>query len=344
MKPPNQQAIPCFLSVLGLEGENYAVSSENIVKPTYEHILQTPVSSLNVPIDEIIKHARSYPQYHSQYQSPPDAGTSVNELFCILNDCVKLELKEEASKVLKTGLPNLLTLQPNFWGQWKAMFYFTQDLIMAVQAHDDEHLNEICKPFITHVLQQSSRFLASSRPQKPRNWSRPQKVRPSYSSQPLKICTCEPCRAAKLFLINPTQRVGRFSYAKQLRSHMEYECFDSTDFKFETDKSRSPHTLVVYKTDNKYTRDLANWHADVKEMRSKQVEMRSEFLTGVLGSDAAAIAGLDNALVAAGTAEGVQMGPQALQPTSANAQNRAPFAPHKLLMKTDMEVVDLTED
>ncbi len=307
-------------------------------------MLETPVSSLTLSIEEIIKYARNDSQYNYLYTSPTDAPMSVPEFFGILNESMKLGLKDEASRLLRTGLPNPIRLHSSFWSNWKVMYIFIRDLVKALQTHRDKQLNEVGKPFIVHVLQNSSKFLANSRPQKPQTWSRPHRPRPSYSPAPPKVCNCIPCNNAKSFLINPTQRVGRFSFAVKIRAHIQHECFDHREFKYETDRTRSPHTLVVYKTDNEYTRDLANWHEDVRQMRSKQAEMRTEFLAVGLEGDAVEIAGLNNELMAAGTAEGVQMGPQALQPTSANAQNRAPFAPPKLLMKTDMEVVDLTDD
>lgn len=133
--------------------------------------------------------------------------------------------------------------------------------------------------------------------------------------------------------MNPTQPDGRFSYANNVRQHIEYSFNNRQDFHFDTEKFKIPYTLVIRKTNNEYTRMLQNWKSEKGDMRTQLDGMRTQFMFDVLGGDVLQ--------VAAGVVEGV--GAQSLQPMSASIQNRAPPAP-VVGMKRKADVVDLTED
>ena len=144
--------------------------------------------------------------------------------------------------------------------------------------------------------------------------------------------------------MNPTQAVGRFSYAEKTRKHLEFSVDNYQDFKFDTEKSRTPYTLVIQKTNNEYTRSLQQWKGEVNDMRTQLNGMRTQSWFDILGGDVMQVAGLDNALVAAGAAEAVGLRhTQPLQHTSASTQNRV-LPPPIVGTKRKANIIDLTED
>ncbi|KAJ4364668.1 hypothetical protein N0V83_009265 [Neocucurbitaria cava] len=332
MQDPQQGGISRFLYLLGTTTVHDVITCENIVKPTYQHLLQASLPSLKLSLEELSKDPNEH--YGSR---PLHVGTSTVEFLEIIDRCMKLGLEAKAHNLLREGLPKLPAPEFSFWSKWQRVYVFNREMVDLLQSHNNAQLNSAASPFITNILRTSSSFLASSLPKEPGDWARPHVRRDS--------CGCDPCRAVQAFLMNPTQSIGRFSYAEKIRSHLKYSFDDGHDFIFDTEKGKSPYTLVIRKTNRQYIRLLQQWKSDVNSMRIQLNAMRTQFMRNLLGGDVLQVAGLDDALVAGGAPEGVGANSsQPLQPSSASTQNRAPLTPAVGTKRKASYIVDLTED
>jgi hypothetical protein len=309
---------------------------KDVERPTYERLVAILASVIVIPRDglaiQALKPRRECP-------NPPLHSTrTVNEFIDIVERCMSMGLKSEADELFAMGLPHLPPNGSNFWTGWQSVMVFIDLIIVYLLPYDDPALNNTASSFITKAIKSSASYLANNRPKPPADWSRPKSSR--YP------CACGPCNKVQSFLVNPMQHVGRFSYAERTRRHLE-EKVGTQDCKLETERgpSGSSHTLVVYKTNNEYTRTLQKWKSEVADLRKKLVHLRSDSVTRLLGGDIEEVSGLDNALVAAGSAEGVAgVAQRALQPATASAQNIAHPLPSTAGVKRKAHVIDLTED
>jgi hypothetical protein len=224
---------------------------------------------------------------------------------------MQLDLKTEAQMLLSVCLPNLsratTTTTGSFWSMWSQLFELVRLLTPVLKRHSRSTTNDIAASYITTLLKESAKYLATSRPQEPHNWSRPNVRHGS--------CNCEACRGVQTFLTNPRLVEGRFSYAEKTRKHLEDSFNHRQDFVFTTEKHKPPYTLVIRKTKNEYARLLQRWEADVADMRKQPANMRDEFLFDLLGGDIVEVAGLKTALITTGTSGDMRESAQPLQAT-----------------------------
>ena len=71
-------------------------------------------------------------------------------------------------------------------------------------------------------------------------------------------CTCNDCVSLILFLQHPKQRVRQFCMVKSRREHLEQQIRGIIDVKHSTEKSSTPHTLVITKTQTSYEKKVEN--------------------------------------------------------------------------------------
>jgi hypothetical protein len=317
---------------------NTVVSWEPITKPTFERLAQAAITNLKLPVDAIT----SIPAYHTLSQEDSEStsqedpeSTRAEEILIIVDCYLKLGLTSEAAQLLGTGLPDVPDATSGLWEQWKLLFSFLKDLVKLLSQYEDANLRDQAKPFIIQMLHTAAEYFARTRPKEPRSWA--QDKSKDYKHE---RCSCGPCNALRLFLYSPKEQVGRFSYAQRVRSHLEYQ-LDRQDFKFDTDKSRSPHTLVVTKTRNKYHRDLDEWFKTIDGIRKEFEDFN--VLLEPLGINATQTADLDAQLVTRGLLKGAMQRARPLQPASASSKKAT--APKKAAgVKRKSDVVDLTED
>lgn len=304
---------------------------DTVERPTFVQLVPHVANNFQISVEELTTISS---QHHRPQQEISPFASSVLQ---IVKRCMALELKSEARDLLKAGLVDLPLVHTPFWAKWRSVMTFTKSLLELIKPSEVPEIHQIVSGFTLAAIQKASQYLASSRPQPPRDWSRPNAKRDN--------CTCQPCIKLKTFLMNPTHQVCRFSYPEKVRKHLERDTFDNKqDFIFDTERGRSPYTLVVTKTTNEYSRMLQAWNNDITDLRRQLGQMRNGFVHELLGGDILVQSGLEAELLRCGTAEhmGVQH-PQALQPLSASAQNRPALAP-VAGTKRKAHVVDLTED
>ncbi len=94
-------------------------------------------------------------------------------------------------------------------------------------------------------------------PQAPTDWARECKTR----------CTCANCAEVNRFLLSSTQPTYRFRSLKQDREHVEY-CLRSADADVNctTDRTGSPQSLIITKTNGSYHKKLRVYHEDQQKL------------------------------------------------------------------------------
>jgi len=126
----------------------------------------------------------------------------------------------------------------------------------------DEKNNVVQNPIVQRPFQMVlSAFVVQfvrAEPAAPKNWSQP--LVPGY-------CTCKDCIDMNSFLAHPSQQVSRFRMGEGRRRHLESQAA-GYGVKCNTDRSGSPHTLVITKTRDLYKKAYLAWktrRADAKK-------------------------------------------------------------------------------
>jgi hypothetical protein len=326
-----------FLSILGGTTVCDPSIRERIVLPTYQKLIPIYAPFWKLSAEDVVP--RRYQHAFDAQSTRIDTPTT--ELIQVIDYCMQLDLVTEAQMLLNVCLPNLsrattTTTTASVWSMWSQLFELVRLLTPVLKRHNRSTTNDIAASYISTLLKESAKHLATSRPREPHNWSR---TNVRHGS-----CNCEACRDVQRFLIHPQQSEGHFSYAEKIRKHLEYSFNYRQDFIFTTVKYKSPYTLVIRKTKNEYARLLQRWEADVADMRKQLANMRDEFMFNLLEGDIIEIAGLERALVTTGTPGDVRVSAQPLQATSSSAQNSMALDRPVAGMKRKADVIDLTED
>ena len=330
MKSPDAAGLSRFLYLLGT---SILVSQKYIVKASFERLAQAANAILKLPIEEITTRTQL------DFDRDPETARW-DELVGIVECCLELGLEQQGAQLLGTSLPDIPDMTSHLWKKWKLLFPFLNSVVKLSSRHLDTDLPDQAKPFVGSMVHTVAEHFACTRPQKPRTWAQDSYRKGSRYGYGDESCSCAPCNALQGFLANAKERVGRFRYNESTRSHLRYK-LNSVDFKFDTERGRSPYTLVITKTHNKYENELEEWKYTISEMR-KELESLDVSLQP-LGISATEAADLDAQLVAAGASEGVMQAARPLQPASASAQNLA--TPKQAAgVKRKSDVVDLTED
>ncbi|KAH7068099.1 hypothetical protein BKA63DRAFT_106173 [Paraphoma chrysanthemicola] len=337
---PHAAGLSRFVHRLGRSAAQDSDLEKTIEVRSLKQLLPKLAQVFKLSATELTTQPYQLPPYQSpSYQLPysrntshvpPELSTSAIEFTENIQHCMVLGLKSETVAVVAAGLPELPAPQEAFWDDWQKLFIFVKSLIDVAGRFRDTELNKPVAAFITKALQSAAIHLAHLRPQEPRDWARP--------CAP--YCHCGPCVKVHAFLLNPTQQRARYSYADRTRIHMQSK-LNHDDFNFHTERRT---TLVIQKTNNQYLRDLQKWKSDLAELRTKMTGMQSMFVTELLGGDILMVSQFDDALRAAGAADGIiASASQPLHSMSSSAQNAA-RPPQVAGFKRKAEVIDLTED
>ncbi|KAF2865412.1 hypothetical protein BDV95DRAFT_612563 [Massariosphaeria phaeospora] len=330
IKFPNRTGLFPFLSQLSGHNPNDESTKEIIIRPTYQKLIPTTSNALRLLhteiTDDTISHIPSYSWPSTAHRSPRHA----QDFLTVLDQTIALGLNDEALQLVQLGPPDLSTATSAFWMSWNAVFTFIEKFLTVLGRHRIAAVNEAFLPFMIYGLQNGAESLVRARPTQPVNWR--QKARHT--------CRCEPCKTLSHFLVDPIQTSGRFSYAERTRRHLQ-ENLNRQDFGFETEKLRSPHTLIIRKTHNEFHRLKADWDRNIREMRTQLQRIQVDILPKVLGKDMGRIVDLDRVLADDGRPPGTPS--QLLAPLPAAAQNSRAIAP-TAGVKRKAEVIDLCDD
>jgi hypothetical protein len=124
---------------------------------------------------------------------------------------------------------------------------------------------------------------------------KPEPAKPTNWTRPTRGCGCIHCKDLDAFLRSPNTQEFRCNSGVKPRAHLESMLIqDYGDFKFETDKRRSPHTLIITKTtlNGQYTKEHQAWDQRVKMAVARMTELGVEPLKKLLGDQFDATFGL----------------------------------------------------
>jgi len=317
MKKPHVAGVSRFLSRLSKATACDKIIHETIMGPTYKRMMPRWASIFKLAEDDLEaddEDIQSYEDPATRSNTPVALSTIAIEFLEIVQRCMRLRLESDAADLLARSLPPVHMHQGQYKMNWRPLLVFSKSLIETIQPFDNQALNNHTARWVTRAIQSASKNLADNHPKHPRDWSRPYAQRLG--------CGCAPCRQLRFFLIDPIQPVSRFTYPEKTCKHLEENLIDRRDFEFDAERGQSPYTLVIYKTSNGYTRGLQEWKDEVADLRRSLADSRSDFVTELLGGDVLVVSGLDDALMAAGAVEGLEVNAsQPLQPTLASAQN-----------------------
>lgn len=291
------------------------------IKPVYPKVLHATPHSFALQLDDFIVRPRFYRMSDHEF--------SFEKWLEVLDHSMALELRSEALDLVKNALPNLPTYDSPFWKEWRGLHTFIENLAVILKRYSNSDLEDASRSFIKYALCTAAHALVESHSIKPKDWIR--------SNKKTDCCDCGPCRSLKEFFANPNEIVGFFKYAEKTRKHLQYS-LDLEDFKFATERNKSPFTLIIRKTNNEYTRLSNEWKSSVSEMKDRIERVYADFLKTLLGDDFATE-------LPETVREGLNLGDSApLQPVRASKQNRRGGTRSVAGVKRKSEVVDLTED
>lgn len=319
-----------YLALLAREKHSDAQTWNAIVRPTYEKSIQTHPTIFKLPIRDLGRSPQTLPEHYLVYHLKSPLSDYPSCLLSILDYAMTLDLGKEALQLIEMILTPLPPANSPFWVHFKRIIRFIEQLVAILAHHRMDAVNTKASPFITEVLEKVKGSTFHRCPIEPTNWRRI-----ARSS-----CGCNPCGLLNQFLSDPNQAIGRFAYSKKIRDHLQSN-LPHVDYRFETEKVRSPHTLVIRKTNNEYTRLLREWTSDVNSLYSQLRQFRQLYgaeMKGLFGKNYDSLLHEDLAI------DGLLPGQRPLQVASASMQNyRAP--PQVAGMKRKVEnVVDLTGD
>jgi hypothetical protein len=97
-------------------------------------------------------------------------------------------------------------------------------------------------------------------------------------------CGCNDCSKVDEFLTNPRQSVGRVLANSRIRLHLEEQLI-GTHCRCSTEKTGSPHTLVVEKATGGWERDLVTWKQICGVAIKAMTDIGIERLRALLGEE-----------------------------------------------------------
>ncbi|KAH7092044.1 hypothetical protein FB567DRAFT_588356 [Paraphoma chrysanthemicola] len=297
----NKPNILRFLHRLGTKTVGDAAARESIVTPTYQKLLPAYAEVARLSVNDLVKlDYGTGLQFNPYLPRSIELGTAANEFLDVMDQCMQLGLS----------------------------------MLVLLQRHNDKELNKSGADYTKALIRTAASYFHASRPQEPRDWSRPHAYR-------TRSCGCGPCQDVQAWLLDPTKETERFAYAEKTRKHLQYSFNHQSDFKFDTERMRTPYSLVIRKTRNGHARMLEQWLKNVADMRGRLAEMRNGFVFDLLGGDIVIVAGLNGPGSTARVAEPTPN--RALMQSSPSALNSA--GPRPVAgFKRKAEVIDLSED
>jgi hypothetical protein len=137
---------------------------------------------------------------------------------------------------------------------------------------------EVLKSMFVHMLQPHIDSVINRKPRETHDWTR--KAQTCYARKGESRCT--DCAELNRFLVNPDEQVARFTMVGGRRDHISRK-LEGKFYIIETEKRRSPYTLVITKTKNGYEDMVSQWKRDISGMHSKLAPFRTSWLENVLG-------------------------------------------------------------
>jgi hypothetical protein len=312
------------------------------MRPTYQAFINAKTNPIKAEIpDKDSRGPMPGPMRYNPWYTINSSGQQqrsedcTNSFFAVLKQTITLGFDTELVHLLQCGLPELPSSESKLWSHRNFLMKFCALLVDVLQSVESEAIFAVVRTFIISTACGLAKYLWQHRPMAPRNWTRTTNH----------TCDAPSCREVRRFLADPNQASARFSYPQRERKHME-NSLRWEDYKFETIKTKSPHTLVIHKTTNEYARAKDRWEGDIRNMHSAvHLWCSDASFQHVLGAELEPLfAKVTQLLRGEDGLDRTQLQAQAMQPfrpTSTSAQNsRAAASGNGQSAKS--EIIDLT--
>ncbi|KAL8790514.1 MAG: hypothetical protein Q9195_006345 [Heterodermia aff. obscurata] len=237
--------------VLLFEAERDGATNDGVARNIFRDVLADLIPTFKMDIDaHSPKKARHHYSMEGDTESTQSRASSIdaNDIASLLDYCRTMQLTDEKFAIMDQLLELSKTIDPS--GFSDVFIPLLARLVKLSQVNDidlNEIISKACFQNVLTVYVQRYIGLESAQP---RDWA-----------QSCAKCSCEDCQRLSQFMMNPSEKVGKFAMAERRRRHLEYKLHD-TGCTLDTVRQGSPHTLVVTKT-------LKKWHEFLKGWKSR---------------------------------------------------------------------------
>jgi hypothetical protein len=201
----------------------------------------------------------------------------------ILCKCVALGLTSEADQIISKVLAETHNVPAEHYDM--VVLGFLKKVLVHLSGQEADLTNPQFQLLFQHSLAIYIDHFVRPEPVRPTNWTRTARG-----------CGCLQCKDLENFLRSPNEQEFRCNSGVKPRRHLEtiLSSQHPGDYIFETDKRRSPHTLIITKTtrNGEFTRDHADWDQRGKTAVARMKELGVEPLKKVMGDQFDATMGL----------------------------------------------------
>lgn len=205
------------------------------------------------------------------YASENILSSYPGEFVTLVDATLDLGLSDEATHVFEITSVGISGSQDLISLHWVGTTQFIRSLTLVLQKHGSCVPTPPIKILVEKLLEALVGAVTRQYPQRPEDWARKPRG-----------CGCPDCVLLDKFLIHPFQSVYRFAMAERRRTHLEYR-LDRRYYKMETERTRSPYTLVVTKTGREYQEQLAQWTSEFQKLEAEFRLLQGGEMEALLG-------------------------------------------------------------
>lgn len=189
----------------------------------------------------------------------------------LLQDCLSENFEPEAKTILDKVVSDADRINTSDFHTM--LLPFLKEVVLVLRAQSIPLTDSRFQALYQSVINSYITRYVGMEPAPPPNWTRPQAG-----------CGCADCVRLDEFLVSPTEPVGRFPMAEKRRKHLHNQLESQRgDYTQDTERTRSPYTLVVTKTNKSYNDALHKWQARREEARSDIRAIGDKNLRALLG-------------------------------------------------------------
>lgn len=248
-------------------------------KDIYVYMVQNALPKLLLSDEDITPTSTPYAALSAAVIGP------LTEFAYRVNEGLALGVTEEALQLLEAGC-NTLVWTKSEWQpsavQANVVETFLVPLMTIMQRHNIPVENhEAVRNLLEVIIGEGLLRQIGPCPLEPVGWThKPRRCAP-YRGQ---RTVCRDCDELEVFLTAPDQRVWRFAAAEPRRKHINSLLYGTEKyFRITTERTRSPHTLVIEKTGGEYKDEVEKWRRQAQSMASLLSPLRNDFLKSMLG-------------------------------------------------------------
>ncbi|KAF1962106.1 hypothetical protein CC80DRAFT_531084 [Byssothecium circinans] len=232
----------------------------SIVKPIYAAILKADPPIIQLTIDDICPNSSQpnkivHPARVSSKPTPDKKVQHVERYFSFLTvfyRTLNLGLIEESKRLISANFPPLSVIESELGTNWIELVNFIIKLVRFFKHCKDARVYTVFRTLAVPVVYKLAEYQITNRPHKPRNWAR-LRVKPCAGG-------CPHCSKLNRFLLDPNQEDAHFAYPTTIRDRHRGKLSED-DYKTKIVNTDKGPNLVVYKTNNAYSRADKAWRA-----------------------------------------------------------------------------------